>query len=177
VGTKFWKEFSFQGRKVETRFIWHPAPSTWIYASYAWREDQSEADLVPACGKPGAAELAPGKWHEIPAVADCRACHVNGGPPILGFNALQLSTLVLDDPTSPPLSTLSLHDALPICHPRDLSSARQGLGPTRRRAVHHQDAARCNLKSGTRDRGSEEHTSELQSLRHLVCRLLLEKKK
>src|SRR5947199_3859482 len=30
----------------------------------------------------------------------------------------------------------------------------------------------------TRPRGrSEEHTSELQSLRHLVCRLLLEKKK
>src|SRR5205814_9973180 len=28
-----------------------------------------------------------------------------------------------------------------------------------------------------RDRRSEEHTSELQSLRHLVCRLLLEKKK
>src|SRR5258705_9451638 len=27
------------------------------------------------------------------------------------------------------------------------------------------------------DRRSEEHTSELQSLRHLVCRLLLEKKK
>src|ERR1035438_4681003 len=32
--------------------------------------------------------------------------------------------------------------------------------------------------SGKADkRGSEEHTSELQSLRHLVCRLLLEKKK
>src|SRR5438045_5779088 len=28
-----------------------------------------------------------------------------------------------------------------------------------------------------RERRSEEHTSELQSLRHLVCRLLLEKKK
>src|ERR1039458_10596401 len=28
-----------------------------------------------------------------------------------------------------------------------------------------------------RDERSEEHTSELQSLRHLVCRLLLEKKK
>src|ERR1039458_10546343 len=34
----------------------------------------------------------------------------------------------------------------------------------------------CAL-SGTRLRRSEEHTSELQSLRHLVCRLLLEKKK
>src|SRR5258705_3478390 len=30
---------------------------------------------------------------------------------------------------------------------------------------------------GDRCRRSEEHTSELQSLRHLVCRLLLEKKK
>src|SRR5262245_64296324 len=29
----------------------------------------------------------------------------------------------------------------------------------------------------SRKRRSEEHTSELQSLRHLVCRLLLEKKK
>src|SRR5437899_4787657 len=30
---------------------------------------------------------------------------------------------------------------------------------------------------GQHERRSEEHTSELQSLRHLVCRLLLEKKK
>src|SRR5258705_9618843 len=30
---------------------------------------------------------------------------------------------------------------------------------------------------GSLPRRSEEHTSELQSLRHLVCRLLLEKKK
>src|SRR5205814_7086782 len=36
--------------------------------------------------------------------------------------------------------------------------------------ITDEDAAR-------RDSRSEEHTSELQSLRHLVCRLLLEKKK
>lgn len=122
VGTKFWKEFSFQGRKVETRFIWHPAPSTWIYASYAWREDQSEADLVPACGKPGAAELAPGKWHEIPSVADCRACHVNGGPPILGFNALQLSTdrdpnAPHAEPLRPGMATVATLDAAGLLAP------------------------------------------------------------
>src|ERR1039458_3804282 len=34
-----------------------------------------------------------------------------------------------------------------------------------------------NPPSGTAPPRSEEHTSELQSLRHLVCRLLLEKKK
>src|SRR5262245_65140114 len=34
-----------------------------------------------------------------------------------------------------------------------------------------------DLPETTREGRSEEHTSELQSLRHLVCRLLLEKKK
>src|SRR5438045_9291424 len=34
-----------------------------------------------------------------------------------------------------------------------------------------------HCRGGARLPRSEEHTSELQSLRHLVCRLLLEKKK
>src|SRR5438552_14981665 len=38
------------------------------------------------------------------------------------------------------------------------------------------DRERCVLREGVGDR-SEEHTSELQSPDHLVCRLLLEKKK
>src|SRR5947199_3311778 len=37
--------------------------------------------------------------------------------------------------------------------------------------------ARRSSRLGACHRRSEEHTSELQSLRHLVCRLLLEKKK
>src|SRR5205814_5423561 len=36
---------------------------------------------------------------------------------------------------------------------------------------------RSTVKAVHREARSEEHTSELQSLRHLVCRLLLEKKK
>src|SRR5437899_8019983 len=42
--------------------------------------------------------------------------------------------------------------------------------------AHHRD--RRGRGDGRRhgDERSEEHTSELQSLRHLVCRLLLEKK-
>src|SRR5205814_9346086 len=43
-----------------------------------------------------------------------------------------------------------------------------------RRPVSKQSPALCLTSSRAR---SEEHTSELQSLRHLVCRLLLEKKK
>src|SRR5258705_4277283 len=47
-----------------------------------------------------------------------------------------------------------------------------GLGLPARRRCAAAPAAWC-LTIGR----SEEHTSELQSLRHLVCRLLLEKKK
>src|SRR5258705_1643083 len=43
-------------------------------------------------------------------------------------------------------------------------------------ATHRGRHAKCSRVAWMHDR-SEEHTSELQSLRHLVCRLLLEKKK
>src|SRR5947199_1655923 len=61
--------------------------------------------------------------------------------------------------------TLSLHDALPISS----SATSRGMPPSTAMA-----SPRCPRRFSTR---SEEHTSELQSLRHLVCRLLLEKKK
>src|SRR5258705_4395685 len=42
---------------------------------------------------------------------------------------------------------------------------------------HHSKTRQAPATAFTRFSRSEEHTSELQSLRHLVCRLLLEKKK
>src|SRR5690348_17913431 len=45
------------------------------------------------------------------------------------------------------------------------------------RGLARDTAARCNLPPCHADVRSEEHTSELQSPVHLVCRLLLEKKK
>src|SRR5262245_64319252 len=46
-----------------------------------------------------------------------------------------------------------------------------------RRGSHGVVSSRSPEPASLRDERSEEHTSELQSLRHLVCRLLLEKKK
>src|SRR5437899_7878057 len=48
--------------------------------------------------------------------------------------------------------------------------------PTRVRKILPPPVSSC-VGPATRETRSEEHTSELQSLRHLVCRLLLEKKK
>src|SRR5947199_10597425 len=65
----------------------------------------------------------------------------------------------------PPRSTLFPYTTL---FRSDRAAAGYRRGPPRRGRGGPRLAAR---------RRSEEHTSELQSLRHLVCRLLLEKKK
>src|SRR3989441_7961541 len=73
-----------------------------------------------------------------------------------------------NDTATTEIYTLSLHDALPIWLPtanRDLYGF-VALAP--------QVSTASGLSGGGR---SEEHTSELQSLAYLVCRLLLEKKK
>src|SRR5690349_25132481 len=77
-----------------------------------------------------------------------------------------------NDTATAEIYTLSLHDALPICCRAPASAPgrsrprRQGPGA----APASWPSARCPCRS-------EEHTSELQSRRDLVCRLLLEKKK
>src|SRR5207244_12453647 len=58
----------------------------------------------------------------------------------------------------------------------------RSLGEARRVAAGGARAAprqsrSCAVRAARRSRRSEEHTSELQSPDHLVCRLLLEKKK
>jgi hypothetical protein len=92
VGTRFWKEFSHDGRKVETRLLWRATAEHWVFATYVWNDDGTDAVLVPEDGIPDVVEVAPGRRHSIPSRNDCRACHGTRSPRPLGFNALQLST-------------------------------------------------------------------------------------
>src|SRR5262245_62391777 len=75
--------------------------------------------------------------------------------------------------------TLSLHDALPIWQcflPRGWRAKIRRWLP-RWQSRGGKEGPRLPTRKPATDFRSEEHTSELQSLRHLVCRLLLEKKK
>src|SRR5205823_14244826 len=89
---------------------------------------------------------------------------------------------------APQIYTLSLHDALPIscaltCWEPGTTSARTPAATRRPRttlAALRKSSIRALVQEPRNTRiedRSEEHTSELQSLAYLVCRLLLEKKK
>src|SRR5437899_3605174 len=74
-------------------------------------------------------------------------------------------------------STLSLHDALPIYPEAGLVVGGRHAGGGDEHAAPGGVGLGPDHLERERPQRSEEHTSELQSLRHLVCRLLLEKKK
>src|SRR5687767_15987652 len=85
------------------------------------------------------------------------------------INCLIFTSIVLilffffNDTATTEIYTLSLHDALPILDRSELFCLLT-------------DSGLLQVNRELMDR-SEEHTSELQSLAYLVCRLLLEKKK
>src|SRR2546429_5524408 len=83
----------------------------------------------------------------------------------------RFSLFFFNDTATTEIYTLSLHDALPISFSGTALAIDSASAPstTRRTPI----SGRLMISS----KRSEEHTSELQSRLHLVCRLLLEKKK
>jgi len=91
VGTKFWKEFTRDGTRVETRMILKQdadenAALAFFYIAYAWNAAQNANTPVTA----GVTD-ANGTMHDIPSRANCRECHEGLRPGrVLGFQAIQL---------------------------------------------------------------------------------------
>src|SRR2546422_6604306 len=85
---------------------------------------------------------------------------------------MRLLFFFFNDTATTEIYTLSLHDALPISTPLQCPTAR--FDP--KDLLIFSTLITAPLQNTYTDR-SEEHTSELQSRLHLVCRLLLEKKK
>src|SRR2546425_1813527 len=93
------------------------------------------------------------------------------------YNSMSLRPLSIffffNDTATTEIYTLSLHDALPIS---PVSPSRTDAIPGGSSVAGVTWVDNATNEAGFRVR-SEEHTSELQSLAYLVCRLLLEKKK
>jgi hypothetical protein len=89
VGTKIWKEFSFGGARVETRYLhrWGPDRSDYVFQAYQWNPGATDATPVPRDG----VKDASGTQHDIPGEWECVVCHGHAPQRVLGFSAIQLS--------------------------------------------------------------------------------------
>lgn len=88
-----------EGRKVESRFT--VKTEAGLYGlTYRWREDGSDADLVPEQGADGEYPVTDSgvdisqKWH-WPSRSECITCHNPETGYVLGFSARQLNTTAL----------------------------------------------------------------------------------
>lgn len=88
VGTELWKEFTSEGKRVETRLMLREseAEDGWVAVSYAWDPKQADAIAVP-----DGVEDALGTSHDVPEARACMACHGGRKSRVLGFSAIQLS--------------------------------------------------------------------------------------
>src|SRR5258708_24427603 len=90
------------------------------------------------------------------------------------------SFFFFNDTATTEIYTLSLHDALPISIGQSRQNNRRRDKPLGTPCVGIEPPLVVSIPATVRPATtvrSEEHTSELQSPDHLVCRLLLEKKK
>jgi uncharacterized membrane protein len=87
VGTQLWKEFTVDGRRVETRLLRKLGSGSedWATQAYVW-----QADGADALATPGGADNVLGTAHDVPAAGACWACHGGRKSFVLGFSALQL---------------------------------------------------------------------------------------
>ena len=86
VGTRIFKEFRVDGVPVETRLLWKRDEDFWVYVSYVYRADGSDADAAPE----GATNVL-GTQHDVPTQAQCRGCHQGADDFVLGLGAVQLA--------------------------------------------------------------------------------------
>jgi hypothetical protein len=114
VGTKLWKEFALDGKRLETRLLEKVSKDKWTMVAYGWLADQSDAIALPD-GQDNVAGTA----HDIPSRKQCASCHDGVADSAIGFGAILLAhkdaKLTLDQLVSE--HRLSKDPTLPIVVP------------------------------------------------------------
>ena len=102
VGTKFFKEFSRDGKRLETRLIWRVSDTgsrekDTLVGAFVWNDSETEATFV----REGAMNLR-GTEHDAPSAESCWRCHLGEPGHALGVTALQLGDVTALPLSSPP---------------------------------------------------------------------------
>lgn len=154
VGTVLVKEFSREGERIETRLFMRHDDGVWAGYTYAWREDQRDADLLRA-GE--VREVAGGPW-KYPSRAECMGCHTPSAGFVLGFEAIQLGQPTVYPATNRRAAQLDTLDHIGLFEPAlgddrsDLPSLVDPFGDAplaeRARAYLHSNCAYCHVEDG-----------------------------
>ena len=87
VGFKLWKDFSRDGKLIETRLLMKTGGlADWYMMAFLWKDDYSDAVAVPM-GQMNAMATQ----HDVPPQEACTGCHGTMWDNALGFTALMLS--------------------------------------------------------------------------------------
>jgi hypothetical protein len=90
IGTKVWKQFSKNNKRIETRLfqkVDNGPPPIWAHTTYAWNADESAA--VASGGGDIVLDGDGGTYH-IPTFAECEKCHNGRTDNLLGFEQVSL---------------------------------------------------------------------------------------
>ncbi len=87
IGTKLFKQFSYEGKRVETRMFQKTAANFWVHATYAWNADETATQISFGATVP--VDSDGGTW-VIPTPDDCDLCHRGRLDRILGFEQVSL---------------------------------------------------------------------------------------
>ncbi len=85
VGTKVWKEFQIGGKRIETRIFHKSTTTTWLWTTYQWTSDETDAVRLDD----GATNVV--ATYEIPKHDYCNTCHSGRADQLLGIEAIALS--------------------------------------------------------------------------------------
>ncbi|MDD9939504.1 MAG: hypothetical protein OXU20_00450 [Myxococcales bacterium] len=83
IGTRLFKEFQWNGRRVETRMYHKQGKRRWVKASYRWSDDESEAKRFVG----GDVDID-GETYYIPSAKECDQCHKGREDRALGFEGV-----------------------------------------------------------------------------------------
>jgi hypothetical protein len=87
VGTRVFKQFSRDGKRVETRMFQKTQPHFWVYGTYLWNDDESGATLSAGGDIPRGAD---GGTYHVPTPDECDQCHRGRSDRVLGFEQVAL---------------------------------------------------------------------------------------
>jgi hypothetical protein len=113
VGTKVWKEFSRNGKRIETRLfqkVDNGPPPIWHHTTYAWTADESAA--FSSGGGDIQLDSDGGTYH-IPIPAECDKCHNGRTDHLLGFEQVSLGLQGAQGLTLPELAKEGLIAPVP----------------------------------------------------------------